>query len=116
VVEKDRSMEGFIEAGFEHLEPLLEFRDWLAQIRNDPKKRTVERRDGRIMLMRDGDTMIPGPFTLETRQVILQRLLEIEDKVGMRLIHPDEVVRIKAIWAEDTVDEARRLLAHARAR
>ena len=23
-------MEGFIEAGFEHLEPLLEFRDWLA--------------------------------------------------------------------------------------
>ena len=44
VVEKDRSMEGFIESGAEHLAPLLDFRDWLAETRNDPQRRTLERR------------------------------------------------------------------------
>ena len=38
VVEKDRSMEGFIDAGHEHLEPLMEFRDWLAKFRNERSK------------------------------------------------------------------------------
>jgi DNA sulfur modification protein DndC len=110
VVEKDRSMEGFIEAGFDNLEPLLDFRDWLAVIRNDRSKRMLERRDGRIALMGDGETTVAGPFTLETRQVILERLLKIQEEVGMPLIHPDEVTRIKMLWAEDAVEEARRLL------
>jgi DNA sulfur modification protein DndC len=109
VVDKDRSMEGFIDAGFEHLEPLLEFRDWLREIRNDRKLRMLERRDGRIALMGDGEP-VPGPFTLETRQLILTRLLKIQDEVGAPLIHPDEITRIKALWAEDAVLEARRLL------
>jgi DNA sulfur modification protein DndC len=107
-------MEGFIDAGFEHLEPLLEFRDWLALIRNDRSKRMLERRDGRIMLMGDGETTIAGPFTFETRQVILDRLLEIQENVGMPLIHRDEIARINAIWAEDAVQDARRLLKYAR--
>ncbi len=110
VVEKDRSMEGFIDAGFDHLEPLMEFRDWLAVIRNDRSKRMLERRDGRIALMGDGETTVAGPFTLETRQAILTRLLKIQGAVGLALIHPDEITRIKAIWAEDAVEEARRLL------
>lgn len=110
VVEKDRSMEGFIDAGFDHLEPLMEFRDWLAVIRNDRSMRMLERRDGRIALMGDGETTVAGPFTLETRQAILTRLLKIQDEVGLPLIHPDEITRIKAIWAEDAVEEARRLL------
>jgi len=29
VVEKDRSLGGFVEAGFDRLAPLLDFRDWL---------------------------------------------------------------------------------------
>lgn len=73
VVEKDRSMEAMIDAGFEHLEPLLELRDWLAVIRNDRSKRMLERRDGRIALMGDGETTVAGPFTVETRQEILAR-------------------------------------------
>jgi DNA sulfur modification protein DndC len=114
VVEKDRSMEGFIEAGFEHLEPLLEFRDWLAIIRNDRSKRMLERRDGRIALMGDGETTVAGPFTLETRQEILNRLLKIQKEVGLPLIDEREVTLIKTIWAEDAVTEALRLLEQSK--
>lgn len=110
VVEKDRSMEAMIDSGFEHLEPLLELRDWLQKIRNDRSMRMLERRDGRIALMGDGETTVAGPFTVETRQLILSRLLKIQEEVGMPLIHPDEVARIKSLWADDAVLEARRLL------
>ena len=37
VVEKDKSMESMIDNGEEWMEPLLEFRDWLKEIR-DPEK------------------------------------------------------------------------------
>ncbi len=109
VVEKDRSMEGFIEAGFEHMEPLMAFRDWLAEFRNDRSKRMIERRDGRVALMGDG-TPVAGPFTLEARQEVLARLLAVQEEVGMPLIGADEITRIKALWADDAIEEARRLL------
>jgi len=114
VVEKDRSMEGFIDAGFEHLEPLLEFRDWLAVIRNDRSKRMLERRDGRIAIMGDGETTVAGPFTLETRQEILNRLLDTQRQVEVPLIDEREIAIIKTIWAEDAVTEARRLLKQSK--
>ena len=110
VVEKDRSMEGFIEAGFENMEPLMEFRDWLAKFRNERSKRMIERRDGRIALMGDGVTTVAGPFTLEARQEILTRLLAMQNEVGMQLISADEIARIKEIWADDAIEEARRHL------
>jgi DNA sulfur modification protein DndC len=110
VVEKDRSMEGFIEAGYEDMEPLMEFRDWLAKFRNERSKRMVERRDGRVALMGDGITTVAGPFTVEARQEILERLLAIQEEVGMTLIRDDEIVRIRTMWADDAVEEARRHL------
>jgi DNA sulfur modification protein DndC len=112
VVEKDRSMEGFIEAGFDHLEPLMEFRDWLAHFRNRRDKRMIERRDGRVVLMGDNETPVPGPFTLEARREILDKLLGIQAEVALPLIAESEVTAIKAIWAADAVREARRLLKH----
>jgi len=110
VVEKDRSMEGLIDAGHENMEPLMEFRDWLAKFRNERSKRMVERRDGRITLMGDGVTTVAGPFTLEARREILDRLLSIQSEVGMTLINTDEIERIREMWADDAVEEARRHL------
>jgi DNA sulfur modification protein DndC len=110
VVEKDRSMEAMIDSGHEHLEPLMEFRDWLAKFRNERSKRMIERRDGRIALMGDGVTTVAGPFTQEARQEILSRLLDTQNEVNLPLISEDEIARIRAIWAEDTVQEARRHL------
>jgi DNA sulfur modification protein DndC len=103
-------MEGFIEAGFENMEPLMGFRDWLADFRNERSKRMIERRDGRVALMGDGVTTVAGPFTVEARQEILARLLDVQGQVGLPLISADEIARIKAFWADDTVEEARRHL------
>jgi DNA sulfur modification protein DndC len=110
VVEKDRSMEGFIDAGYDNMEPLMDFRDWLAKFRNERSKRMIERRDGRIALMGDGVTTVAGPFTVEARQEILSRLLAVQKQVGMCLIGDDEIARIRTFWAEDAIEEARRHL------
>jgi DNA sulfur modification protein DndC len=103
-------MEAMIDSGHEHLEPLMEFRDWLARFRNERSKRMIERRDGRIALMGDGVTTVAGPFTIEARQEILTRLLTVQETVAMPLISEDEIARIRAIWAVDSVEEARRHL------
>lgn len=99
-----------IDSGHDHLEPLMDFRDWLAKFRNERTKRMVERRDGRIALMGDGVTTVAGPFTVEARQEILARLLDVQKEVGMILVSENEIARIQAIWAEDAVEEARRHL------
>ena len=103
-------MEAMIDSGYEHLEPLMDFRDWLAKFRNERSKRMIERRDGRIALMGDGVTTVAGPFTVEARQEILARLLSVQTEVDMPLISEDEIARIRAIWADDAVEEAKRHL------
>jgi DNA sulfur modification protein DndC len=102
VVEKDHSLEGFVEAGFAEFGPLIGFRDWLAQIRNDPQRRQARRRNGRITVTADG-VFVPGPFTLATRAEILARLLDLQAQVRRTIISQAEIARIKAIWAEDAV-------------
>jgi len=74
VVEKDRSLKGFVEAGFAEFGPLIAFRDWLVEIRNDPHRRQARRRDGRLTVTSDG-VFGPGPFTLAARDEILDRIL-----------------------------------------
>ena len=101
-------MEGFIDSGHEEMQPLMDFRDWLAVFRNERAKRMVERRDGRVVFMADGITPVAGPFTVEARQEILERLLATQDQVSYPLITPDELSHIKHLWAEDAVGEARK--------
>jgi len=100
VVEKDRSLEGFVESGFREFGPLLDFRDWLASIRNEKDRRQARRRDGRVTITSEG-TFIPGPFTLKTRSEILARLRALEEETGQRLISDEEVGFIHAVWAEE---------------
>jgi DNA sulfur modification protein DndC len=92
VVEKDKSMLGFIDNGFEHLEPLVEFRDWLQVFSRSTTNRMTERRNGQPGL---------GPFTPEARRTILSRLHDVETEVEMQLISPAEVEHIEAIWLDD---------------
>ncbi len=100
VVEKDKSAAAFAEAGYDDVEPLLEFRDWLKQIREQGDMRMSVRRNGTLNFVGEG-RLIPGPFTLEARQEILRRLLAIQAEVSYPLIQAEEIERIKAIWAED---------------
>ncbi len=100
VVEKDRSLEGFVESGFKEFGPLLDFRDWLASIRNDKSRRQARRRDGRITIT-DGGTFVPGPFTLEARNEILEKLRKLENETGQALITEEEIGLIHEIWAQE---------------
>tara|TARA_R110002111_G_scaffold248760_4_gene312565 strand:- start:10089 stop:10796 length:708 start_codon:yes stop_codon:yes gene_type:complete len=100
VVEKDKSAESFIEAGYGDLEPLLEFRDWLKLIREDGAMRMATRRNGKHNFVGEG-RLIPGPFTIEARREILDRLLCVQEEVGMQLISEEEIQVVRRIWAED---------------
>ncbi len=106
VVEKDKSAESFIEAGYGDLEPLLEFRDWLKAIREDGAMRMATRRNGTLNFVGEG-RLIPGPFTLGARREILDRLLAIQNEVDMQLVSPEEIDAIRKIWADDTISMAK---------
>ena len=105
VVTKDRSLAGFVKAGFAEFTPLLDFRDWLVSIRNDRKRRQARRRNGRITTTRTG-TLVPGPFTLQARAEILERLRALEARTGQSLITTAEVDLIQTLWAEEIVGQA----------
>lgn len=100
VVVKDRSLEGFVEAGFAEFTPLLDFRDWLASIRNQKDRRLARRRDGRITTTNTG-TLIPGPFTLQTRAEIFEKLRALEVETDQTLITEEEVDFIHRLWSEE---------------
>ncbi len=102
VVDKDRSLAGFVEAGFGEFEPLMDFRDWLVSIRNDPNRRQARRRNGRITMTRDG-TFVPGPFTIQARSEIMGRLQALQTETNQTLISDDEIDAIHKIWVEDIV-------------
>ena len=100
VVDKDRSLEGFVESGYNEFTPLIEFRNWLVSIRGSSKRRQATRRNGKATLSKNGK-LIPGPYTLETRSEILDRLLELQDQMGNRLISEAEVAHIHQLWSDE---------------
>lgn len=92
VVRKDKSALKLIEAGHSNLAPFLEFRNWLAAIRNDHQLRWPVRRNG---------TELPGPFSTSTRQTILHRLLELEILTSTKVLFEGEIDAIFDLWAQD---------------
>jgi DNA sulfur modification protein DndC len=103
VVEKDKSLQGFIDSGKTQYEPLVSFRDWLKSIRNSSEMRQAFRRNGRLSFDQFTGKHIPGPFTIQARQEILRRLLEVQEKFGASLIQPQELDAIKRIWADELI-------------
>jgi len=91
VVRSDRSGRGLAEND-ESYEVLCEFRDWLASMRSEPKRRWRRRRNG---------ASGPGPLTIATRREALQRLLSIESRLGIKLIRSDELELIAQLWKAD---------------
>ena len=107
VVEKDRSMRGTIDSGHpdqDKLELLYNFRETLIELREDNDNRLPVRRDGRAKFRSNGKRVY-GPFTLEVRKDILDRLRSLEDLIGETLISPAEVEAIDDIWWRDEIRE-----------
>lgn len=110
VVDKDKSLRGLIASGHkeeEKLEALADFREWLVELRETDENRLPVRRDGRTKLRADRSRVL-GPFTLEVRSKILDRLQELEAQCDERLISCAEVEMIQDIWRQDRVREAGR--------
>ena len=106
VVNKDRSLQGFVDAGKTEFAPLIEYRNWLVDIRNKPEYRQAERRNGKLTFK--SGKHIPGPFTIKARQEMLAKLLDVQAAFGEELISQDEIDLIKRIWTEDILKQGDR--------
>ena len=107
VVEKDKSMQGSIAAGHkdeEMLEALLDFRNWLAELRADRANRMDVRRDGSRKINEEGE-LTNGPFKMHVRRKILEKLQEMEEEFGSKLISGTELAIIKETWRRDAIKE-----------
>jgi len=114
VVNRDRALEGLIEDGEVWAKPLLEFRNWLKEIRDDPLMREKIRKSQKKKKIiadfwgeefnayehRGHQTL--GPFTLNARYEMFRRLMELNKKLSkqhIELISSEEIKAIQTIWA-----------------
>ncbi len=106
VVDKDKSLQGFVDIGKNEFQPLLDFRDWLVEIRNKPEYRQTERRNGHVQF-KDGKHIM-GPYTISARKMMLERLLAVQAEYGHELISQQELDSIRAIWTKDILTAGER--------
>lgn len=92
VVRKDKSIANQITNGYAELEELHNFRNWLYEFRDNTKFRCKFRRNGQQSL---------GPITLEGRKIILEKLLDIQEKSSYTLITNQEIEEIYKLWEID---------------
>lgn len=97
MVKEDKSLKAFIDRGETWLEPLRDYRNWMLEMRSTPSARETKRRNGAMYRKPDG-TLGLGPFTMETRQEMLRRLLQLEVTSGLSLITVEELKYIDALW------------------
>lgn len=104
MVKEDKSLQNFINKSNEEdakkLTLLRDFRNRLLEMREDANMRDSKRRNGTIYKKADG-TFGMGPFTLEARRIILEGLLELENKTGLGLITLQELKVIDKMWDEE---------------
>jgi DNA sulfur modification protein DndC len=110
VVDRDQSMESMIDSGYEWLEPLLEFRDWLASTQDPsvkPQQREYKGRNGRIRIT--GRGLLWRTYTLDFSQGMLRRLLHTQAQIQQEapdcvLIGEAELREIRRLWLTERQD------------
>ncbi len=120
VVTKDKAVESLVKQGESWMQPLLNFRNMLAETTKPNKKatyRNVRRRTGKISIMRDSlqesskgtnaeKKTVPGSYWMRYRQEWLKQLLKIQRDFeasgrDLQLIREDEIHRIRMEWLND---------------
>lgn len=86
VVDRDKSMESFVNNGETWMEDLLNFRNWLYDIRQQSCQYVPHHLKSKVSF---------GPFLLKTRYEMLNRLLNIQDRLSVELITDAEVEYIR---------------------
>lgn len=116
VVKQDKSMEAMVDSGQEWMQPLLDFRNWLADTQRSEVKSQIRehrRRSGKVQFFEKGGQrkIIWGPYKLEFRREILRRLLQAEKLVrthgpnpNEKLITEPELYRIRQLWCFEEGD------------
>ena len=111
MVSEDKSMAAMIQNDEEKswMLPMLEFRNYIAgDWETDRGRRDFRRATGQLTLYRD--RLIHGPYTKETREDFLRRLLEVDmlvHEIGpdsiedVPLISLDELRMIRQIWLDE---------------
>ena len=107
VVEKDRSMEAMIKNDDEKIwmTPLLDLRNDLGNMDLDRSRRDYRRMSGKVQLYgkdKSNLDIIPGPYTKESREYWLRRLLETQKTV--RELGPPEVAKIELITMAELLE------------
>ena len=105
MVKEDKSLQNFINKSkdkkeVEMLTLLRNFRNRLLEMREDRQLREAKRRNGSVYKKSDGSFGM-GPFTLEARRIILEGLLELENKTGLEFITEAELKVIDKMWDEE---------------
>jgi DNA sulfur modification protein DndC len=90
VVDNDKAMEGYVDNGHAWMKDLLDFRNWLYDIRQQSYQQLPRCFDGRVRF---------GAFLIRTRRTMLSRLIEMQDRLGVQLISPEEYSRTCA-WLD----------------
>lgn len=109
LVDKDKSMQAMIQNDEEKewMLPLLALRNDL-DVADDRHLRDFRRMDGRVQLFHDRP--IPGPYTQDSREAWLRKLLEAQVHIrregpenvrDIELITPAELAEIRRIWVMD---------------
>jgi DNA sulfur modification protein DndC len=95
VVDRDKSLEGFVMGGKDQYQDLLDLRNWLVEIRDNHDYREAFRRNGEPGI---------GPLKMKVRKDLLARILDVQDRLGEELISGAEVSAIRQAWLTETMD------------
>lgn len=94
VVDRDKSMENFINNGHKWMTKLLEFRNWLYDIRQQSYQYVPQKLQGKARF---------GPFLLKTRFNILEKLIKMQKDLEVQLITTEEVEFINSFLKLESV-------------
>lgn len=110
MVEQDKSMEAMIanDSEKEWMTPLLEFRNEIGDEKTDKSRRDFRRRGG--YLQGCNGTLNYGPYTKQTREMWLEKLLKMQIEINqngpeefenLELITIPELIEIRKIWVNE---------------
>ena len=95
VVDRDKSIEGFIGSGRTEYAGMAALRDKLIRMRDEPDEyRDSVRRNGQ-----PGH----GPLRMQYRREVLDEVLRLQGELGEQLISPEEIDLIKQLWLSDSL-------------
>ncbi len=100
VVKEDKSMSAQVETGKEWLRPLLNFRNELAEERNDPETREAFLRNGGKAKNEMGTLKPEYKASILRRLLVVQKAIQ-EHNPKLKLITNQELVAIQVIWYRD---------------